>query len=214
MPQLVQDFVVLSLAQAKAGLYSDHDTYHRLFDATREIMCELKSRAGDQRRAACWRSSTFVTNIRRRAMRACRWMPSMRVASDYPARRCPVRLFLVAARWVADAADARALRRRRIDRHCRRVAKLASLAVAQHVATAVHAEPEAPRVFLELIDVGFPVLDLYRGAARSPAFQVASRGRATTEMAEGCRTAGSGCQQAGRIGGTAPGWRWRRPQAG
>jgi hypothetical protein len=42
VPQLVQDFVVLLLAQAKAGLYSDHDTYHRLFDATREIMCELK----------------------------------------------------------------------------------------------------------------------------------------------------------------------------
>jgi hypothetical protein len=48
--ELVQQFVELSVAQDKATLRSDNDTYNRLFDEVHAIIRELRSRAGDHRR--------------------------------------------------------------------------------------------------------------------------------------------------------------------
>lgn len=49
--QLVGRFVSVAVAQDRATLYSDNDTYNTLFDELLRIMRELKSRPGDQRRA-------------------------------------------------------------------------------------------------------------------------------------------------------------------
>jgi hypothetical protein len=49
--ELVNLFVQISLAQDKALLYEDYSTFNRLFDEIHDIMRELRSRSGDQRRA-------------------------------------------------------------------------------------------------------------------------------------------------------------------
>lgn len=49
--QLVDRFEAIALEQDEALLYDEHDKYNRLYDEMDVVKEELKSRAGDQRRA-------------------------------------------------------------------------------------------------------------------------------------------------------------------
>lgn len=49
--QLVDRFEAIALAQDEAILYDEHGKYNRLYDEMDLVKEELKSRAGDQRRA-------------------------------------------------------------------------------------------------------------------------------------------------------------------
>jgi hypothetical protein len=49
--QLVEQFTEIGLAQDHAMLYSENAKFNRLFDTMTAVEAELKSRAGDQRRA-------------------------------------------------------------------------------------------------------------------------------------------------------------------
>ena len=51
VPQLVERFTACALGQFKAELYGETEKYNRLYDEIVAIKQELKSRAGDQRRA-------------------------------------------------------------------------------------------------------------------------------------------------------------------